>query len=302
MKVPDIENLKVGITEIYDDVLLREKITLSLLRLDEIHPVISGNKIFKLHYFLQQAISSKKKLITFGGAFSNHLAATAAACRSYRLQCMGIVRGEKPSSLSPILSYCIKQGMQLQFISRGSYNEKTQESFIRKLQVKFGDHVLIPEGGFSKEGVQGAAKIYSYIGSKNYTHICCSLGTATTMAGLLSAARPSQQIIGFSALRNLDFEERIRFLLGDVPAKNYCFTSDYHFGGYARSTNELINFMNTFYQSYSVPLDFVYTGKMMFGVFDLIDKNYFAPNSQILCIHTGGLQGNCSLLPRALNF
>ena len=299
VKLPDAKDLKVVITKIHDEAWMKNSITLSLLRLDQIHPVVSGNKIFKLQYFLQKAIITNKKIITFGGAFSNHLAATAAACKHYHLHCIGVVRGERPVILSDTLSYCVQQGMQLEFVSRSAYQEKFQEPFLQTLLIKFGDHILIPEGGFSKEGVKGAAEIYNYFADENYTHICCPVGTATTLGGLISAAHPSLQIIGFSALKHIDFEERIKYLLNDVPSKNYCLISDYHFGGYAKQTNDLINFMNTFYEHYSIPLDFVYTGKMMYGVFDLINKDYFAPHSKILCIHTGGLQGNCSLPPRS---
>ena len=302
LQLPDIKSLKIETTKIYDDALVRKNITLSVLRLDQIHPVISGNKIFKLHYFLHEGINFNKKIITFGGAFSNHLAATAAACNDYHLQCIGIVRGEKPVALSGTLLYCSEQGMQLEFVNRDVYNDKVQESFLDALQIKFGDHILIPEGGFSKEGVKGSAEIYSYLAGKDYTHICCPVGTATTLAGLISAANPSQQMIGFNALKHLDFEERIKHLLGDVSFKNFSLINDYHFGGFAKKTNELINFMNAFYKSHSIPLDFVYTGKMMYGVYDLVSKNSFPANSKILCIHTGGLQGNCSLLPGVLNF
>ena len=302
LKLPELKNLKVATTKIYDDAIIKKNITLSLLRLDQIHPVISGNKIFKLHYFLQEAIISNRKIITFGGAFSNHLAATAAACKNYNLQRIGIVRGEKPEILSGTLLYCLQQGMQLEFISRNSYSEKSQEKFLQSLQIKFGDHILIPEGGFSEEGVSGASKIHKCFDDENYTHICCPVGTATTLAGLISVANSMQQIIGFSALKHLDFEDRIKYLLGNTCQKNYCCINDYHFGGYAKRTKDLINFMNTFYERYSIPLDFVYTGKMMYGIFDLIEKNYFAANSKILCIHTGGLQGNSSLLPGVLKF
>lgn len=281
---------------------MKKNITVSVLRLDQIDPVVSGNKIFKLHYFLQGAIASNKKIITFGGAFSNHLAAVASACKLYGLQCIGIVRGERPAVLSGTLSYCLQQGMQLEFISRGSYDEKFQEPFLKRLQIKFGDHILIPEGGFSRQGVKGAAKIYCCFADKNYTHICCSAGTCTTIAGLISAARPPQQIMGFSALKNLDFEDRIKYLLDGASSKNYYFNSDYNFGAFAKRTEKLIDFMNTFYESHSIPLDVVYTGKLMFGVFDLINQNYFAPGSKILCIHTGGLQGNSSLPPGVLKF
>ncbi len=297
----DIKSLKVEVSNIYDEILDRKNLSLSLLRLDLTDSVISGNKIFKLYYYLQKAISSTQKIITFGGAYSNHLAATAAACRHYGIMCTGIVRGEKPVALSPTLSYCMQQEMQLEFITRSKYKEKSEAHFIKELQAKYGDHVLIPEGGFGNEGVQGAAEIYNYL-PNDITHICCAAGTGTTIAGLIKASAPTQQITGFSCLKNFDFERNIIFLTGNPSLKNYRFINDYHFGGYGKKTHELISFMNSFHKKFMIPLDFVYTAKMMYGVLDLIKKNYFAKGSKIICIHTGGLQGNCSLQTGALNF
>ncbi len=297
----DVQNLEVIISDIYDDIWLKKNISLSLLRLDLIHPVISGNKFFKLYYFLKKAIELNLKIITFGGAYSNHLAAAAAACNLYNLQSVGIVRGEESPALSPTLLYCLQQNMHLEFISRTNYRQKDEDKFQKSLQSRYGDHILIPEGGFSAEGVNGAAEIYRFI-SNSYTHICCSAGTVTTLAGLIQAASHSQQVIGFSALKNPDFKERLTCLLNNTLPENYGFIDKYHFGGYAKKTNELIDFMNIFYQDHSIPLDFVYTGKMMYGVTDMIKQNYFAKNSRIICVHTGGLQGNTSLKPGALKY
>ncbi|MEO6671976.1 MAG: pyridoxal-phosphate dependent enzyme [Ginsengibacter sp.] len=298
----DIKYKKVVISEVSGNICGKKNITLSLLRLDEIHPVISGNKIFKLYYFLQKAIELNKKIITFGGAYSNHLAATAVACKQSGVQCIGIVRGEKPVTLSPVLLYCSLQGMHLEFISRNKYHQKEENIFHQNLQLKFGDHILIPEGGFSEEGVKGATEIYKHIAGKSYTHICCSVGTATTLAGLLQAADPSQQIVGFSALKNLHYQERLTRLLKTSLKENYRVIKNYDFGGYAKKSNDLIGFMNTFYEDHHIPLDFVYTGKMMYGVTDLIKQNYFPEKSRIVCIHTGGLQGNSSLMPGVLKY
>jgi 1-aminocyclopropane-1-carboxylate deaminase len=298
----DVKNLKVSINKIYDDSWTKKNITLSILRLDQIHPIVSGNKIFKLHYFLEEAANSNKKIVTFGGAYSNHLAAAAAACSTYHMESIGIVRGERPEVLSATLLYCLEQGMHLEFVSRNEYKEKNEEPFLRQLQIKFGDYVLIPEGGFSKQGAKGAEEIYNYFEREKYTHICCAVGTATTLAGLINGANVSQQILGFSVLKHHDFQKRIKYLTVNLPSKNYCFINEYHFGGYAKKTGELINFMNTFYEQFSIPLDFVYSAKMMYGTLDLIKKDFFAAGSKILCIHTGGLQGNCSLSPGVLKF
>lgn len=297
-----IKNLNVAIQEVYDDVWLNKNISLSLLRLDTIHRDISGNKIFKLYYFLQKAIQDNLKIITFGGAYSNHLYATAAACSHYHLQCIGIIRGQEPAILSPTLSFCLQQGMHLEFISRADYDQKEESLFLQNLTGKYGEHLLIPEGGFSLTGVRGAAKICHYISVDLYTHICCPVGSATTLAGLIQAAGPFQKIIGFSALRQVDYEERLKKLLNNTVPQNYCMIESYHFGGYAKKTNNLISFMNSFYQDHLIPLDFVYTAKMMYGVIDLLKQNYFAEKSRVICIHTGGLQGNSSLMPGVLNY
>ncbi len=302
MKVLDVMHLQIEINEIYDDTWNNKNITVSLLRLDKIHPVISGNKIFKLYYFLRKAIFLNKKILTFGGAYSNHLAATAAACKQLRLDCTGIVRGDKPAKLSHTLLFCQQQGMQLKFISRSEY-AKRETNYLQSHQQNAEEYIIIPEGGYAPEGVAGAAIISQYLKDKNFTHVCCSVGTATTLAGLVSATDLNVEVIGFIALKNLsDVENRMQFLLQNKTENNYNLKSDYHFGGYAKKNDQLIFFMNRFYKKHSIPLDFVYTGKMMFGVNDLLQKNYFPSGSNVVCIHTGGLQGNSSLPAGTLSF
>lgn len=298
-----IKNLKVDIDRIESILTLEKNVSLSMVRIDKIHPEISGNKLFKLYYYLEKAIKQRKKIITFGGPYSNHLVAAGSACHAAGIKCTGIVRGEKPKQLSHTLLLCKDLGMQLEFISRESYRRKDEPDFKNELLNKFGDHILVPEGGFGEEGVSGAALISNFYKAEDPTHICCAAGTATTLAGLIKSSAPEQHIIGFSAIKNMaDFENRIRILLGHPFYKNYYLTDAYHFGGYAKKTGELILFMNHFYGQFKIPTDFVYTAKMMFGVFDLIKKNFFAPGSKIICIHTGGLQGNLSLPKETLNF
>ena len=279
-----------------------KKVSISMLRLDTIHPIVSGNKLFKLQYFLQEAKNSTHKtIITFGGAYSNHLAATAFACKEEGLKCIGFVRGEAAERLSSTLLFCRENGMKLQYISRSAY-QNIDEEFRKDLFTRYGDHTLIPEGGFSITGVHGAEGIMQLFNGKDYSHVCCPVGTATTFAGLIKGNKNEAEIIGFSALKNLeDIEDRLKQLNAD-ESKLYRFIPNYHFGGYAKKTPALIAFMNNFYYDNKIPLDFVYTAKMMFGVYDLSEENYFAPGSNILCIHTGGLQGNNSLAPGTLNF
>jgi len=295
------DNIRIDLLQ--QELLDESKISVSMLRLDLIDPVISGNKIFKLSYFLDEAKNSPHKLIiTFGGAYSNHLAATAFACKKAGIKSIGFVRGEKPKELSHTLLYCLENGMQLEFISRELYKKVNEEEFHAGLAKKFGDHTFIPEGGFSQKGADGAKLICNYFSAEYYSHICCAIGTATTIAGLIKGNDSKAKIIGFSVLKNLnDVEERLAYL-GIDSSKVYSIIYDYHFGGYAKRNNNLISFMNSFFEDNKIPLDFVYTGKMMFGVYDLIEKKYFPEGSNILCIHTGGLQGNKSLPEGMLNF
>lgn len=283
------------------DFLLDKNIHLSVVRLDKIHPVVSGNKLFKLHYFLEEAIAlSMSGIVTFGGAFSNHLVATAYICKTYGLKCVGIVRGERPVKLSHTLLACIDYGMNLQFISREQYDKKEEAIFSETLLQQYINYLIIPEGGYHPKGADGAALIAQFIDNST-THICTAIGTATTFAGLLKGAKENQQIIGIPVLKGLtDLDNRISYLIKNKHS--YQLLDGYHFGGYAKKTTELTNFMNNIYSKYNLPTDFVYTSKMMFAIFDGIDNGFFKKGSKITCLHTGGLQGNDSLPKGTLVF
>jgi 1-aminocyclopropane-1-carboxylate deaminase len=294
--LPEIHFNEPAFSKLDTDFFGKNDLKVFMLRLDEIHPVISGNKLFKLIYFLEEAKKSRhKKIITFGGAYSNHLAATAFACKELEIKSVAIVRGENSKVLSPTLLFCLENEMQFEFISRESFKKINEKEFSEELKTKHGEHILIPEGGFSVKGKEGAMLINQYFTDKNFTHVCLPVGTATTFAGLVEANKNETEIMGFGVLKNLnDIEKRFAELKVN-PEKKYSFFNDYHFGGYAKKTEELISFMNDFYEQNKISLDFVYTAKMMFGVKDLIQKKYFPEGSKILCIHTGGLQGNSSL-------
>jgi len=294
----------VPIDVLHDELFTQKKVLVSVLRLDKIHPIVSGNKLFKLHYFLEAAIqSAHKTIITFGGAYSNHLAATAFAYRHYGLTCIGIVRGEAPVQLSPTLIQCIADGMQVQFISRSAYDEKETDTFIAGLKNKYGECIIIPEGGYHPLGAKGAALIGNLFKPDEYTHICCACGTTTTIAGLLPGTT-QETIIAVPVLKGMnDITQRIDFLCNNQWQKARLeIFNNYHFGGYAKKTPVLINFMNKLWQQQQLPTDFVYTAKLFYAVFDKIEKGHFAPGSSILCVHTGGLQGNNSLAPGTLLF
>jgi 1-aminocyclopropane-1-carboxylate deaminase len=296
---------KAGIEELYDELFLQKRVTLSVLRLDKIHPLVSGNKLFKLHYFLEEALAGKHvTVLTFGGAYSNHLAATAYACKALQLKSIGIVRGEKPQQLSSTLQQCMLDGMQLKFITRQQYAKKEDAAFINDLKTEFGDCVIIPEGGYHPLGAKGAALIMDLVKDNNYTHICTATGTATTLAGILMAAKPEQTVVSFPVLKGItDNKISIKQLTGqEGEFKNLLILNNYHFGGYAKKSDLLIQFMNQCWLQYRLPLDFVYTAKMLFGVIDCIKNDTFTKGSKILCLHTGGLQGNKSLPLNTLLF
>lgn len=271
-------------------------ISLSVLRLDKIHPVVSGNKIFKLYFFLKEALQSpESELITFGGAYSNHLVATAYAATKLGIPATGFVRGEEPTSVSHTLRFCSEQGMDLHFLSRALYRKYSTGNIPDSYFKSSKSSIIIPEGGFSINGAEGAALLHKMVDLHPFTHICLATGTATTLSGILRHTHQSQEVLAFPALKGMtDTRQRLTELKTPTNTSWKVF-SEYHFGGYAKMKPELLNFMNRFYGDYGILLDRVYTAKMMYGVFNLIEKYYFPKGSNILCLHTGGLQGNTSL-------
>lgn len=297
------KDTNIEVTCLKDELLTEKAVEFSVLRLDKLHPVASGNKLFKLSLFIEEAKLNTGRLLTFGGAYSNHLAATASVCREMNLKCIGIVRGEQPAKLSHTLEFCLTMGMQIEFVSRELYSAKTNPSFINSLKDRYGEFTLVPEGGAGPQGIEGASGIAEYFPGQQYTHICCSIGTGTTIAGLHRCQEAGSKLIGFPAFKgfnNLSPDIATKLTTENIEA--FELFPNYHFGGYAKYNAELLQFMNELYQTQKIPTDFVYTGKMFYGVFDLIKKNYFPFNSNILCLHTGGLQGNLSLPPDALYF
>jgi 1-aminocyclopropane-1-carboxylate deaminase len=260
-------------------------------REDLIHPFISGNKFRKLKYNLEEAKNQEyKTLLSFGGAFSNHIAAVAAVGKEFDFNTIGIIRGEElidKIEENPTLKFAEQCGMQFKFVTREIYRKKTSEHFIEKLKAEFGDFYLLPEGGTNTLAVKGCEEILTKQ-DKDFDYICCSVGTGGTVSGLINCSKPSQQILGFSSLKGDFLKEDIGKF---VEKKNWQLITDYHFGGYAKINELLISFINEFKIKNQIPLDPIYTGKMMFGIFDLIEKGFFPKGSRILAIHTGGLQG-----------
>ena len=282
-----------------DDIsaLYKKEIEVAILRLDKISQVVSGNKWFKLRYYLEEAkFQDTKGIITFGGAWSNHIVATAAICKMNRLKAIGIIRGGEPKELSLTLLKAKEMGMQLFFISRTAYRNKKIPAI-----VSIDEYYLVNEGGYGETGAKGASTILNYC-NKSFTHYCCAVGTGTMMAGIINAISPGQQVTGISVMKNnFELEKMVQTLVTE-NGKTWQLIHDYNFGGYAKHHSELINFMNEFYQQTSIPTDFVYTAKLFYAISDLIEKDFFQPGSKILLIHSGGLQGNESLPDGTLIF
>lgn len=267
------------------------KIRLLLKREDQNHPFISGNKWWKLKHNLIRAIQDgHHTLLTFGGAWSNHIYATAAAAHELGLRSVGIIRGEETLPLNATLSFAKDHGMQLHFVSREAYRTKGDTDFIKKLEDHYGVFYLIPEGGTNELAVKGCAEFASQLDNEvNFDYLFLPVGTGGTIAGVIAGSDESKKIIGVPVLKGAEFlESEIRRY---TSRRNWQLVYDYHFGGYAKVTKELKEFMADFEKQFNIPLDPVYTAKMMYGVMDLMKKKFFDEGSTILVIHTGGLQG-----------
>ena len=270
---------------------LPKGITLEIKREDLLHPFVSGNKFRKLKYnVLQAKAENQSVLLTFGGAFSNHIAAVAYAGKEQGFETIGVIRGDElrdKISENPTLSFAQECGMRFEFVTREAYRHKTETAFIEQLQVKFGSFYLVPEGGTNDLAVKGCEEILTEFDAY-FDFVCSAVGTGGTISGLINSALPHQKVLGFPALKGDFLQNEIHKFVNN---KNWELITDYHFGGYGKVTTEFIEWMNWFYAQTGIPLDPIYTGKMVFGVMDLIQRNYFSPKSKILMIHTGGLQG-----------
>jgi len=266
-------------------------VKLFIRREDLIHPFVSGNKFRKLKYNLIQAKKENQTtLLTFGGAFSNHIAATAYAGREYGFKTVGIIRGEELASKineNPTLKFAHDCGMKFVFVLRQTYKLKSSQEYLSELKQNFGPFYLIPEGGTNELAVKGCEEILVEE-DKKYDFICCATGTGGTVSGIINSSFSHQKIFGFSSLKGDFLKEDIRKFAINT---NWDLISNYHFGGYGKVSNKLIEFINEFYIKNAIPLDPIYTGKMVFGVLDLIKEDFFPLNSKILLIHTGGIQG-----------
>ena len=283
---PIIQEIKHGLNS--------DSVRLFVKREDLIHPIISGNKWRKLKYNLAQAKKEEHDLIlTFGGAYSNHIHATAGAARQFGFRSIGIIRGEEHLPLNPTLKQAVEMGMELYYMDRSTYRQKHTEQAINDLKDLFGKFYLVPEGGTNEFAIKGAAEVVRGL-EADFDYVVAACGTGGTISGIISGLKDMAKAIGISVLKGEFMSEEVRHWLvstNNAGLKNWTINDDYHFGGYAKYTDDLIEFINNFKNQNKVPLDPVYTGKMMYGVVDLIKNNFFPQGSRILAIHTGGLQG-----------
>ncbi len=266
-------------------------ISLYIKREDLLHPFVSGNKFRKLKYNLIAAKAQHEStLLTFGGAFSNHIAAAAYAGKEAGLKTIGVIRGEELSAKineNPTLKFAVSCGMQLHFVTREEYRGKDEPAFLERLHGQFGDFYHLPEGGTNHLAVKGCEEILTQADTI-FDFICCAVGTGGTISGIINSVLPHQKVLGFPALKGDFLKDEIRIF---AMNNHWDLITDYHFGGYGKVDERLILFMNEFSKKKGILLDPVYTGKMVFGVMDMIQNNFFPENSRILLIHTGGLQG-----------
>lgn len=292
-----MNEIQLTYTDIISSDTEKAGITLKMARFDLIHPVISGNKLFKLYYFMEQTLQAgKTHFVTAGGAYSNHLAATAHFCKLNCIRCTGFIRGEESKRQSHTLNYCREMGMELIFLERNVYDELDENKAGNILGLVQSEFTFIPSGGFHPLGAKGAALMFEKIKEEKPTHIVMAMGTGTTLSGFMLANNKDIELIGVSALKGMnDWEDRWRFLIPSGIYQSPTIWDQFHCGGYAKHDDGLISTMNELYHAHGIETDFVYTGKMMLALFQQIQLPYFKPGSKVICIHTGGLQGNISL-------
>ena len=293
-----------------------------LLRLDSLHPIVSGNKFYKLRFYIAAAIQNGcSTVVSFGGPYSNHIVALAFTAKEAKLKSIGYIRTNADEPMTPSLAEAMAYGMELVYLGRTDF--QTKKASILELSATKSDTYFIDEGGYGAIGAKGAATILSENNTTHYDYIICAVGTGTMLAGCINAASPNQKIIGIPVLKNEDsIEAEINVLLIDkndpsnnpnydstnnsnndkINSHSYTLLHQFHQGGYAKTNSMMIDFMNRLWDTEKIPTDIVYTSKLLFGVEQLIQENYFEKNASILVIHSGGLQGNRSLPSGTLNF
>ncbi len=305
MTIEEIKNFfssprQTPLQQINDEIFLEKKIQLYIKRDDLIDNHINGNKFFKLKYNLIEASEKNyQTLLSFGGAYSNHIYALAYAGKIFGFRTIGVIRGEEHFPLNPTLRFAKECGMNFYYLPRSDYRRKYSEDIITRLKNTFGNFFLIPEGGSNKLAVKGCSEIPGRFQS-DYDYVICACGTGGTVAGMIDGASVKSRVIGVAVLKNASFLLKDVAELSRTKKSNWNILLDYHFGGYAKVNDDLITFIKTFERKFSIPLEPVYTGKMLYAIYDLTRKNYFPSNSTIIAYHSGGLQGLQGFVQRKL--
>ena len=284
-------SMKIESYEIFNDLFKKYNVKVFIKRLDKIPNSVTGNKYFKLKYnILQAKKNSCKQIITFGGAFSNHVLATSIISKENNLKSIAFIRGEETLPINPTLNIAASNGMKIFYLSRTEYRNKHNPEFQEKLKLKYDDSYILEEGGTNFLAIKGTQEIISDEDSQDY--ICCPIGTGGTISGIINKSKTDQKVIGFMSLKNkIDVQRDISLF---ANKKNWILNHEFTFGGYAKYNKELVSFISNFYKKYNIPLDLVYNAKMFYGIYDLIKKRKIM-NCSILLIHTGGLQGNLGM-------
>ncbi|MDG2139725.1 MAG: pyridoxal-phosphate dependent enzyme [Flavobacteriales bacterium] len=286
--------MKIETHEIFNSMYKDANVKVSIKRLDLIDSEVSGNKYFKLKYNIEEAISkSFDTVLTFGGAFSNHILATSIIANNNNLSSIGVIRGEEHSPLNNTLQKAVNNGMKLVYISRNKYKLKESKEFLSSIKNIYGNPYIIPEGGTNKLAIKGASNIINNY--EKYDYICCPVGTGGTISGIINASDINQHILGFVALGG--YKKLQKDIALWTNKDNWTLVDKYNFGGYAKFNEGLVDFIDEFYLVNNIPLDLMYTAKMVYGVDDLIKRRKIA-DSSVLIIHTGGLQGNVGMNDR----
>ena len=276
--------------QIFSERYLNNEIEVFIKRLDLIDPFISGNKLFKLKHNVDRALLEKKNmLITFGGAFSNHILATAAYAKKKKIDCLAIVRGEEYSELNPLLTLAKEYGMNFCFVSRKEYAKRNDNNYISELIRKYKKAFIVPEGGNNKLGVLGAEEILE-TQDKSFDYIICPIGTGATLSGIVNSSNRSQKVIGINCIN--DTKDINKNISQKTNKNNWEIINEFNFGGFAKFDNLLTEYLKKFKLNYKITLDLNYTAKMFFGFEKLIERRYFQRKSKVLLIHTGGIYGN----------
>ena len=295
-------NENTPLEEVNDTFLKERKIFLFIKREDLNHPQMSGNKWYKLKFNIQEARDQgKETILTFGGAYSNHIYAVAAAGKIFNFKTIGIIRGEEHNPLNPTLSFVKESGMELFYLNRELYRKKNLPEVYDGLNKIFGDFYLLPEGGTNELAVKGCSEIIKKI-NVDYDYICCPCGTGGTLAGLITGLEGHKFALGFAVLKGASFlKDNVKTLLQSYSKFNFGnwdINLDFHFGGYAKFNKNLLEFINRFSSLTKIPVEPIYTGKMLYGIYDLIANEFFKEETRIVAIHTGGLQGLNGLLSK----